>query len=548
MIEDYEEFTESQLKILQRYVTNTSSNIFVLRNLPEVIKGALFSRYSRSSLGLRSLLLKDFILNEETAFQSIVGVHAGGEKDEQELEDQIVAIKRAQNFYDRILDGYGDDSIGELGGGHLAIENVSMIAAKIIEDSRIGGSPLEKSTRYIYFDQKVDGEYLFYREPILMASAFRDPYLKMCNALFDTYSSLIPPLTELIEKRFPKEHDVSKVAYTAALRAKVLDCLRGLLPASALTNMGMYGNGRFFESLLQKLNCHNLAEMQDIGKKGYQELAKVMPSFIRRADPNHKYQRSFAQFKEQMAGDLRLLAERHTDSLHKMQNAAVRLINYDSESPYKVAAALLFEFCDAGLLELQECCRHLSEEELNRILDSASNFRENRRHKSPRALENAAFTFEIVADFGVFRDLHRHRMLTQERQLLTCDFGYYIPSEISGTDMEGPYRAAMDEAKKIYDKIAEELPEEAQYVVPIAYNIHWYFHVNLRSLQWLCELRSSSAGHASYRFIAQEMAKQVSKIFPSFERFFKFVDYEGYEMGRLGQEIRIAEKKMARKE
>src|SRR5882724_2381185 len=176
MIEGYEEFTENQIKILQRYVTNTSSNIFALRNLPEVIKGALFSRYSRSSLGLRSLLLKDFILNEETAFSAIAGAHTNTQQDESELEDQITAIKKAQNFYDRILDGYGDDSIGELGGAHLAIENVSMIAAKAIEDSRIGGSPLEKSTRYIYFDQKIDVEYLYYREPILMTSAFREAY------------------------------------------------------------------------------------------------------------------------------------------------------------------------------------------------------------------------------------------------------------------------------------------------------------------------------------------------------------------------------------
>ncbi len=546
MIEGYEEFTESQLKILNRYVTNTSSNIFVLRNLPEVIKGALFSRYSRSSLGLRSLLLKDFILNEETAFQAIVGIHVGGDKEEHELEDQVVAIKKAQNFYDRILDGYGDDSIGELGGAHLALENVSMIAAKIIEDSRIGGSPLEKSTRYIYFDQKVDGEFLFYREPILMTSAFKDPYLKTCNHLFETYSALIPPLTEIIERKFPKEHDISKVAYTAALRAKVLDCLRGLLPASALTNMGMYGNGRFFEGLLQKLNCHNLAEMQDVGRKSFQELTKVVPSFVRRADPNHKYQRTFSNFREQMANDLKVLTDRHTDTLEKMQHGGVRLINYDAKSPHRVAAALLFEYCDAGLLELQEHCQALPEEDLNRILDSACNFRENRRHKSPRALEHATFTFEIVADFGIYRDLHRHRMLTQDRQLLTCNFGYFTPHEIVGTELEKPYRDAMDEAKKIYEKIAEELPEEAQYIVPMAYNMHWYFHVNLRALQWLCELRSASAGHPTYRFIAQEMAKQVSKVVPSFERFFKFVDYEGYELGRLGQEIRTVEKKMAR--
>src|SRR5580698_3471988 len=197
MIEGYEEFTESQLKILQRYVTHTSSNIFVIRNLPEVIKGALFSRYSRSSLGLRSLLLKDFILNEETAFNAIAGLHVPS--DEGEIEDQIMAIKKAQNFYDRILDGFGDDSIGELGGAHLALENISMIAAKNIEDCRIGGSPLEKSTRYIYFDQKVDGEYLYYREPILMTSAFRDIYIKTCNHLFETYSILIHPFTELME-------------------------------------------------------------------------------------------------------------------------------------------------------------------------------------------------------------------------------------------------------------------------------------------------------------------------------------------------------------
>jgi thymidylate synthase ThyX len=546
MFEGYEEFSENQVKILERYVTNTSSNVFALRNLPEVIKGALFSRYSRSSLGLRSLLLKDFILNEETAFSAIAGaLHSTGHE-EQDLEDQIMAIKKAQNFYDRILDGYGDDSIGELGGAHLAVENVSMLAAKIIEDCRIGGSPLEKSTRYIYFDQKVDGEYLYYREPILMTSAFRDVYLQTCNRLFETYSTLIPPLTELMEKKFPKEHDVSKVAYTAALRAKVLDCLRGLLPSSALTNMGVYGNGRFFESMIQKLNGHNLAEMQDMGRKAHQELSKVIPSFIRRGDPNHKYQRSFSQFQEQTKNDLKLLADRHASDLSRMSHPGVRLISYDLDSPYKVAAALLFEHADSGLYELEEHCRRLPEEELFRILDAGCNYRENRRHKSPRALENAYFTFEIVADFGIFRDLQRHRMLTQDRQLLTCDFGYFIPPEILETEMEKQYRDAMEEAKKVYEQVAEELPEEAQYVVPMAYHVHWYYHVNLRALQWLCELRSSPAGHPNYRFIAQEMAKQVIKVFPAFERFFKFVDFEGYELGRLGQEIRIVEKRLAR--
>ncbi|MBP7074948.1 MAG: FAD-dependent thymidylate synthase [Rhabdochlamydiaceae bacterium] len=536
MIENYEEFSESQLKILNRYVTSTSSNIFALRNLPEVIKGALFSRYSRSILGLRSLLLKEFILNEETAFASIVGVSVS--EDNQNVEDQIMSIRKAQNFYDRILDGYGDDSIGELGGAHLALENISMLAAKAVEDCRIGGSPLEKSTRYIYFDQKFDEEYLFYREPILMTSAYRDLYIKTCNHLFETYSKLIAPLTEVMEKKFPKDPATSSIAYAAAVRAKVLDCLRGLLPASALTNMGVYGNGRFFEGLLQKFNCSRLAELEDISKKSILELSKVIPSFIRRADPAHKYQKSFCDFVGQLEAELGTVARQHDTFLDRMKQPGVKLISYDPDSPYRVAAALLFSQTDAGLAELQEYCRKLSDEALGQILEIASQFRENRRHKSPRALEHATFTFEILSNFGIYRDLHRHRMLTQERQLLTCNFGYCVPEELEDTFMRSDYVKAMEIAKEAYETIAKEFPEEAQYIVPMAYNVHWYFNVNLRSLQWLCELRSSPAGHPGYREIAQELAKQVSTVFPQFERFFKYVDYDGYVLGRLGQEIK----------
>lgn len=379
-----------------------------------------------------------------------------------------------------------------------------------------------------------------------MTSAYREVYLDTCNHLFETYSKLIPPLTELMEKKFPKEAEVSKVAYAAALRAKVLDCLRGLLPASALTNMGVYGNGRFFETLLQKLNSNNLAELQDIGKKGYQELNKVVPSFIRRAENGHKYQRTFNHYTDQVNAELKTLVKQHATFLEKFQTPSVKLICYDPDSPYRVAASLLFSHSNASLLELQEYCRKLPDEDLSRILDAGCNARENRRHKSPRALEHATFTFEILADFGVYRDLQRHRMLTQERQNLSCDFGYYVPDEILGTDMEREYEAAMLKAKQSYDMIARELPEEAQYVVPMAYNIHWYFHVNLRALQWICELRSSSAGHPMYRFIAQEIAKQVSTVLPQFERFFRFVDFEGHELGRLGAEIRSVKKRESR--
>lgn len=537
--EDYEEFTESQLKILERYVTNTRGHVFVLRNLPEVIKGALFSRYSRSSLGLRSLLLKEFVDNsDESAFSSIVGTASD------ESTEQISAIHKAQNFYDRILDGYGDDSIGELGGAHLALENVSIIAAKLIEDSRIGGSPLEKSTRYVYFDQKVKGEYLFYKEPILMTSAYRELYLNTCTMLFDTYTRLIPPLTTMIEEKMPRDQSTSKTAYTAAVRAKVLDCLRGLLPAGTLTNMGIFGNGRFFEQLIHKMQCNNLAELQELGKRMHDELNKVIPSFIRRSDPSHHTHQSYARYYEAMQAELAVITAQNTTFPERTMDNGVRLISVDEKAVSKVAAALLFAYSDKSYEDLLNYCQNLPEEELARILDAGCSARENRRQKSPRALEHANFTFEIVADFGVYRDLHRHRLLTQERQFLSCDYGYYVPPEIMGTDLEEEYLQAMTQAKEAFDTISTELPEEAQYCVPMAYNVRWYFQVNLRALQWICELRSAAAGHTNYRLIAQTMAKKVINAFPQFERFFRFVDFDGYDLGRLDQEVRKEEKQL----
>lgn len=530
-----ENFTEKQINILQKYVTDTSSNIFVLRNLPEVIKGALFSRYSRSALGLRSLLLKEFILNKEFAFSEFV-------QSQSDFTKQILAVQRAQKFYERILEGFGDDSIGELGGAHLAVENVSIIAAKAIEDCRIGGSFLEKSTRYIYFDQKVNGDYRFYKEPILMTSAYKELYLSTCRLLFDTYTKLIPPMTDLIQKEFPREENISEIAYKAALRAKVLDCLRGLLPSGVLTNLGIFGNGRFFENLIKKLTSNNLVELQEIGKTAFNELSKVIPSFIKRTHPESKYQVEYTNFIEQTRNNLKILSGEHSKLINETKKVGINLINYDPDCVTKVCASLLFEYNQKSLKKLQEHCSGLSDDEIIRIFEASALTRENRRHKSPRALENAIFTFEIIADFGIYRDLQRHRILTQERQLLNCNYGYYIPVEVLGTEMAKEYEKAMKEAKKAYDIIAHELPEEAQYVVPMAYNMHWYFTVNLRSLQWLCELRSSPAGHPNYRFVAQEMVKQICLVFPQFECFFKFVDFEGYGLGRMSQEIRKVEK------
>ncbi len=536
-----EEFTPEELKLLELYTTSTTSNVFCLKNLPEVIKGALFSKYSRSTMGLRSLLIKDFISNIESGFSN-----SKSEKPDEtsSSQAQILQIKKAQHFYDRILDNYGDDSIGELGGAHIAFESVSMLAAKVIEDARIGGSPLEKSTRYIYFDQKVRGEYQFYREPIIMTSAYRDLYLNLCNKLFETYKDIIPYLTEQMEEKFPRAEDVPKRVHNAAIRAKVLDCLRGLLPASTLTNMGVFANGRFFETLIQKLGSEDLTEMRELGESSHQELSKVIPSFIRRSEKDHHHNIAFNSYHRDTKNNLKNLCNTYASNLSsKYSGPLVKLVDFDKNSPQKVVSSLLFANSNAMLSDIKNHVNNLSNEEISSIIKSTTGFRGNRRHKAPRAFEHAFFTFEIVSDFGVYRDLQRHRMLTQERQVLTCDHGYYIPKELLGTPQELKYREAMDDAKKAYSTIAENFPEEAQYIVPMAYNIHWYFHINLRSLQWLTELRSSPNGHPEYRSIAQSMAYQISQQFPEFKPLFKYVDFDGYHLGRLQEEIR-KEKKM----
>ncbi|MCH9811188.1 FAD-dependent thymidylate synthase [bacterium] len=533
-----EKFTEQEEELLQNYVTSLKGNIFVLKNLPEVIKGALFSRYSRSTLGLRSLLLKDFIAKEEMLFNEISGKGP---------ENQALAISKAQNFYDRILDGYGDDSIGELGSAHIAFENVSMIAAKYIEDARIGGSPLEKSTRYVYFDQKINDEYAYYKEPMIMASAYKELYTKTCNHLFDTYSSLISRLTTVIAKDFPQEEGISKGAYNAALRAKVLDCLRGLLPASTLTNMGVFGNGRFFEGLIQKLGALSLGELSDISRESYEALSHVIPSFVRRSEENHRHNLTYKNFMCNMIEDtVDIAAAFNVETSDKTSSPRVKLVRSSENAPLDVAAALLFPHCNAPMETIKEKLKSRPSNEIHAILEKGWTHRKNRRHKSPRALEHAVFTFEITADYGIYRDLQRHRMLTQDKQLLSCNLGYFVPEEIKGTEMEKEYIDALEQAKTAFDTIAKDLPEEAQYIVPMAYNIRWYFHVNLRALQWLCELRSQPQGHTSYRKVAQDLCHQVITAHPEFKEFFGFVNFDGHTLGRLDQEIKN-EKKQALK-
>ena len=540
-----EVFTPEEKVILSSYVTNTDRSIFTLTNLPEVIKGALFSRYSRSTLGLRTLLLRDFIQKKESKFAEI----QAGAKNPDTAQNAKLAIESAQNFYDRILDGYGDDSIGELGGAHLALENISILATKTVQDARIGGSPLEKSTRYVSFADKIKltsgkEEFRFYQEPTLLNSVHRDLYLKTCRNLFETYIRFTEPMRKHVRKQLPRDPEISKAAYERSVVARAYDIIRGLLPSATLTNMGVFGNGRFFETLITKLRAEPIKELNEIGQFSYEELTKVIPSFVRRADAEHRYFQDFRNFGQAQQELVRNFAETHLGQLKANTTESVRLIDFDPEAETKLLAALLYSHSGLPLQQIRESVSAMPDTEKIKLIEQNIDLRDHRRHKPERGLEMVFYTFDILGDYGMYRDLQRHRMLTQERQPLTTRYGFDTPDEIEDAGLGVEYHETMSRSADAFETIAKDFPHEAQYVVPMSYNIRWYVNINLRALIWLTEIRSTPQGHTGYRRIAQEMFRKVEAAQPLLAKYMKFVDLNEYSLGRLGAEQRQEDKQV----
>ena len=533
-----ESFTEKERAILSQFCTNIDSDCFVLINLPEAVKGALFSRYSRSSKSLRRVLLEEFIQDPESGFVAIVGATDGTKRG----ESQIVATKKAEDFYDRVLVGYGDDSVAELGGAHLAAENISNLVTKVMQDSRIGISPLEKSTRYVYFDQKIDGKYRYLREERIMASKFADEYIRVCDLLFDTYAVLIAPLIELIQKQNPRALDVSDRAYASTIRAKVCDLLRGILPAATLTNAGFYGNGRAFEYLLSKMYASPLSEARAVARASHTELSKVIPSFVKRADD--KYGK---EAQDYMAANREAIAKLAAAGYQHLQTASqdtahVTLIDYDKDAEDKIVTAILFANSHAEMNDVKKHVAKMPQSEKQSIISAYIGTRANRRQKPGRAFEAAYYTFCVTGNFGMYRDLHRHRILTQERQLLTTKHGFDMPQELVDAGFSGKVTAAVSAADALFSKMVQEMPYEAQYTVPLGCRMRWYIKMNLREAYHFCELRSMRQGHIDYRRVAQDMHKLILQVQPLLGKGMKFVDYGNYDLERLESEKKIDRK------
>jgi thymidylate synthase ThyX len=517
-----EPFTEEERELLSRYFTNLDGPVFALVNLPEVVKGALFARYSRSGKGLRRLFLDEFVDDLDVSGDTSL--------------DATVGLRRAEQLYERVFNEYGDDSVAQLGGVHLACEQASNLLTKVLERGRLM-SYLEQSTRYIPYDTRLpSGHYRYVRDPDILDSPLGARYVGEMDRMFDTYGELLPPVQELVAERSPRTQGVSALAHRQAVRAASLDALRGLLPAGSLSNVGIYGTGQGYEQLLLRMRAHPLPEARSYAELMLEELRKVIPSFLTRLDRPERGG-AWVDYLQRTDEASALVVESLWPRQAPEPGPSVRLTSFDADGEDRVLAAICFEHSNRPEAELRSRVASLGQADRDRLFEAYVGERANRRHRPGRAFEATSYRFEIVCDYGAFRDLQRHRLLTIEWQPLGTDLGYEVPELVEEAGLSDRYVEQLERSKALHDSLAAYFPEQCRYAVALAYRIRFSMEMNAREAMHLLELRSSPQGHPVYRRIAAEMHRLVEQEagHRSIARAMSFVDRSGLspELGRL---------------
>ena len=493
---------EEARALLERVTTDPDGDVFALTDLPEVVKGALFARYSRSARSLKELLVTEF-----------AGDLAGDDD-----------AAHAAALYDRIFGDYGDDSVAQLGGAHVALEGVSNLATKRIEWGRLA-SYLEQSTRYLAYDQRVDGRYRYHRPAAVMAGRHAAAYERELDLVFDAYATSLPVVTDWVRRRFPRDEATSEAVWASATRAKALDLLRGLLPAATSANVGVFASGQAFEAMLLRLAADPLEECRELGTRLLGELRKVIPSFVARVDrPDRGV--VWTDYLRTTREDTRALADRHVIEpellpRHDGPMPEVTLLDWWPRSPVDaevaVVVAALAPHVRVGERELERQVRAWPDEQRAEVLRAHVGERTNRRHKPGRAFERVVYRFEVVGDYGGFRDLQRHRMCTIEWQDLTTAHGYATPSELHDPELEAAgvsaaWHGALERSEALHRLLLPDHPAEAAYAVAFAHRLRYSIQINARAAMQLIELRTSPQGHPQYRSVAQAMHRAIAEV------------------------------------
>jgi thymidylate synthase ThyX len=488
-----EAFTADERAALAPYVTDVDGPVFALTNLPEVVKGALFARYSRSPKSLRRLFLDEFLRGEPPA-PPAEGARGTG---------------RAEALYERVFYEYGDDSVAQLGGVHVACEAASNLLTKVLEWGRLMAY-LEQSTRYIPYDDRPGGRWR-YHVPAEVEGALGDRFVSVLDRAFETYAAWLPRMMSFYAMRFPRADGDSDAVWQASLRAKALDTLRGLLPAATTSNVGIYGTGQAFEQLLLRLRAHPLAEARGCGDRMLRELRKVIPAFLRRVDVPDRGVAWSAYLAETRAA-VRGVAERVTGLVVPEPRDEVTLTDFDPDGEVKVIAASLYAASSLPDDQVLALVRRMPADERASVLAAYIGKRGNRRHKPGRAFERTGYRFDVLGDYGAFRDLQRHRLLTIEWQRLSPRHGYARPDAVDEAGGRDDWDRVMDAGAALHDAIeAVGLPEVASYAVPMAYRVRFTMDMNAREAMHVIELRTAPQGHPAYRRICQAMHRLIAE-------------------------------------
>ncbi|MFA5890989.1 MAG: FAD-dependent thymidylate synthase [Actinomycetota bacterium] len=515
-----EEFTDAERDVLLRYFTNVEHPVFALRNLPEQVKGALFARYSRTGKSLRRLFLDEFYSGEEFAETSAAGAAA------------------ATALYDRVFIEFGDDSVAQLGGAHIAVEQGSNILTKALEWGRLAAY-LEQSTRYVPYDDMPGGRFRYYREPDIMASPHAAAYEASMDAVFAAYRDALPAAIAGYGARFPKGDGDAEGVWRSTIRAKALDALRGMLPAATVSNTGIYASGHSFESMLLRMRASDLAEVRSVADMMLVELNEVIPTFVARVDRPDRGGAATEYIRRTRAGISSVAAEVLAGERPEPR-PFVSLVDWDPDGEEKLVAACLYAVSDLPDDRLRRIAARMTVQERMRVLAAYVGERGNRRHKPGRAFERVSYRFDACADYGAFRDLQRHRMLTIEWQDLTPRHGYSMSADVADFGLADQFVGAMDRSAQLWERLSPEFPKQSQYAVCMAYRIRFCMQLNARAAMHLIELRSSPQGHASYRAVAHEMHRQIAEVagHRSVAEFMQFVDHSSVDLERLDAERR----------
>ena len=524
-------FTADESRALAPYFTNTDRPVFALTNLPETVKGALFARYSRSAKSVRRLFLDEFL----------------GELSGAAAAAPAVGRARAETLFARVFGEYGDDSVAQLGGAHIACEGVSNVVTKVLEWGRLMAY-LEQSTRYVPYTDRPNGRWKYHVPAELDADPeTRADFIATMDHAFETYARWIPTMESHFRAKYPKSPQDSDAVYKSVIRAKALDTLRGLLPAATTSNVGLFGTGQAFEALLLRMFAQPLEEVRTCAQQMLTELRQVIPAFLTRVDQPDRGGRWSEYFRDTRAG-VESIVERRLADVEPEPRDEVTLTEFDRDGEAKVVAAAMYGASRLPDDQLLRIANAMSVDDRAALLQAYVGDRSNRRHKPGRAFERTGYRFDVLADYGAFRDLQRHRLLTLEWQPLSTRHGYIEPAAIEEAGALHDWRSVMERSAAIYERIiARGSPAIAPYAVVMAYRVRFYMAMNAREAMHVIELRTAPQGHPAYRRICQLMHTAIAEVagHRAIAAAMRFADHSAVELERLQSERNLEKKRQS---